>query len=225
MKKNYTNRKALFSIIVLYIIQVIICLISKNVPFNEENMFLVYNVSNWIIYKYPITRVIEIIIGYNLGYLYINRTKENIDKATLKEAFVLLLILLSLVLSISTDFKTEYQQLTVNPNNWWRKTILYTPTTCLLIYLFAFEQGKISKILVNKVTIYLAKISPYGFLIFSVVLKYLDVAISILISQKFDYYYGSYVRVILGIVLTIICSEIWMQINHKFFKKKKYINN
>ena len=221
IKKNYTNRKALFSIIVLYIIQVIICLISKNVPFNEENMFLVYNVSNWIIYKYPITRVIEIIIGYNLGYLYINRTKENIDKATLKEAFVLLLILLSLVLSISTDFKTEYQQLTVNPNNWWRKTILYTPTTCLLIYLFAFEQGKISKNLVNKVTIYLAKISPYGFLIFSVVLKYLDVAISILISQKFDYYYGSYVRVILGIVLTIICSEIWMQINHKFFKKKK----
>jgi peptidoglycan/LPS O-acetylase OafA/YrhL len=222
MKKNYTNRKALFSIITLYIIQVIICLISKNIPLNEyeDNMFLVYNVSDWIIYSYPITRVIEIIIGYNLGYLYIHRTKTNIDKATLKEAFVLLLVLLSYVAVLSTSIKTEYQQSipTVNPNNWWRNTLLYTPTTCLLIYLFAFEEGKISKILTNKVTLYLAKISPYGFLIHYVVFRYLDAAMQFLISQEFKYYYGPYIKITLGIILSIICCEIWMLINKKFLK-------
>ena len=222
MRKNYTNRKALFSIIALYMIQVIICMISKNIPLNEyeENMFLVYNVSDWIIYKHPITRVIEIIIGYNLGYLYVNRTQANINNATLKEVLVLLMILLSHVIAVSTGIRTEYQQSipTVNPNDWWRKTILYTPTTCLLIYLFAFEQGKISKVLVNKATLYLAKISPYGFLIHSVVFRYLDAVISYLINQEFNYYYGPYVKITLGVILTIICCEIWMWINQKFLK-------
>ena len=224
MKKNYTNKKALLSIVALYIIQVIICLISKNIPLNEyeENMFLVYNVPDWIIYYHPITRVMEIIIGYNLGYLYINRTKANIKKATLKETLVLLLILLSYVAAVSTDIKTEYHQLipTVNPNNWWRRTILYTPTTCLLIYLFAFEQGKISKVLVNKVTLYLAKISPYGFLIHSVVFRYLQAIMWHLISEEFNYYYGQYIQTTLGIILSIICCEIWMWINQKFLKMK-----
>ena len=222
MKEKYTNRKALFSIITLYIIQVIVCLISKNIPLNEyeENMFLVYNVSNWVIYNHPITRVMEIIIGYNLGYLYINKTKTNINKATLKEALVLLLILLSLILSTLTIIKAEYQQLIINPNNWWRMSVLYTPTTCLLIYLFAFEEGKISKILVNKTTLYFAKISPYGFLIHYVVFRYLDAAMQFLISQEFKYYYGPYIKITLGIILTIICSEIWMLIDQRFIKKK-----
>ena len=237
MKEKYTKKQALFSIIVLYIVQVIICLISKNIPHNEykeykENMLLVYNVSDWIIYYHPITRVIEIIIGYNLGYLYINRTKANINKATLKETLVLLLILLSYVAVVSTGIKTEYQQIipTVNPNNWWRQTIIYTPTTCLLIYLFAFGEGKISKVLVNKVTLYLAKISPYGFLIHWVVYVYLEIVIYRLINQEyiyleFIYYYGPYIKITLGIILTIICCKIWMQVNQKFVKMKNTIIN
>jgi peptidoglycan/LPS O-acetylase OafA/YrhL len=222
MKKNYTNKKALLSIIVLYIIQIIISLVSKDIPLNkyEEDMLFVYNASGWIIYYHPITRVIEIVIGYNLGYLYINRTKVNISKATLKEILVLLLILLSYVVEVCTDIKTEYQQIipTVNPNNWWRDTLLYTPTTCLLIYLFAFGEGKISKILTNKVTLYLAKISPYGFLIHYVVFRYLDTVMRLLISEEFVYYYGPYVKITIGVILTIICCEIWMLINKKFFK-------
>ena len=224
MKKKYTKRKALFSIIALYITQVLISLISKNIPLNEyeENMFLVYNVSEWIIYYHPITRAMEIIIGYNLGYLYINRTKENIAKATLKEASVLILIFLSYFLAISTGIKTEYQQLipTTNTNDWWRRTILYTPTTCLLIYLFAFEEGKISKILTNKVTLYLAKISSYGFLIHNVVYRYLETIMYYLISEEFKYYYGPYVKATIGILLTILCCEIWMLIDQRFIKKK-----
>jgi peptidoglycan/LPS O-acetylase OafA/YrhL len=227
MKERYTNRKALFSIIALYIIQVVIGLISKNMPLNEyeENALFVYDMPVWIIYYHPITRAMDIIIGYNLGYLYINRTKENIDKATLKEVLVLLLILLSLILSTLTIIKTEYQQLIINPNNWWRMSILYTPTTCLLIYLFAFEQGKISKTLVNKVTLYLAKISPYGFLIHPVVFRYLDVVMYHLLSEDFYHNYGTCVRLTLGIILTIICCEIWMLIDQRFIKKKKWSGN
>ena len=68
----------------------------------------------------------------------------------------------------------------VYQNLGWTQALVYLPGTASIIYLFACNQGRISKIFENKFFMYVAGLSAYGFLIHFVVFNYIGKAIKLM---------------------------------------------
>ena len=91
----------------------------------------------------------------------------------------------------------------------------------VLIYSFAQEKGVISGILTNKITLYLARISPYAYLIHYVVFRYLAFVLYhfpvgiIAQSQQEALRLWGVVNITVGLVITVILSEICIYVNKR----------
>ena len=58
----------------------------------------------------------------------------------------------------------------------FRYNVLFTPSAVLLVWLLAIGKGMISRLLSAKPFLWLAGLSPYGFLIHQVLIRYMDLA-------------------------------------------------
>lgn len=96
------------------------------------------------------------------------------------------------------------------PELWWIYTLLFTGGSCSLIYLFALNRGLISKALTNRYFLRLAKISPFIFLIHSVVIRYLS-ALFNLAFYEYGWHEGlkPWLLLMIGFPLSIICAKGW----------------
>lgn len=79
MENCYSSEKAIFSIILSIVILILVGLSCSNYnlqskPVNQETNW-VENITEWALYYHPIIRVFDIIIGFNLGYLFITLKK------------------------------------------------------------------------------------------------------------------------------------------------------
>lgn len=73
--------------------------------------------------------------------------------------------------------------------------------------------------LTNKATLYLAKISAYGFLIHSVVFRYLRNLIAIIFrnekTELFLFNYGWIICLSVGMIATVFFCELWIKIQSR----------
>lgn len=145
-------------------------------------------------YRFPLSRMIDVIVGCNLGYLFITRKEEKDEdvrwKYTLFELVAILLTIISIL--VFFDYRLDLFG-------------LFLPSTSLLVYFFAMRKGYITKALTNKVLVYVGDISPNGFLIHVVVIRYIIVLCEHLLHIELD----KYTLFVSAFVLTIICSEMW----------------
>ena len=229
IKKYKSISKITFLIIILYIFQIIIGIAASKIPISQHyiDILFAYDKPLWIIYFHPLTRLVDIFIGCNLGYIFVCKQKEKVRNATKKEIIVIVFIITSLLIHNLSNLNQQSISgvLAARPDLWWIHVVLFTPSSALLIYLFAFGQGKISQGLVNKPIMYLAKISPYGFLIHTTVFRYIEFIVVHLFKHLEYNAQISYVIVfnfIFGIIITIVCCEIWIRLSD--FCKKKYNN-
>ena len=127
-------------------------------------------------------------------------------------------------LILEHNFSTGGVELS-HPERWWTYSLIFIPGSMLLIYAFAMQSGYLSKLLTNRFTLYLAKISPYGFLIHFVVFRYLSV-IYFLISGyeigEFFFKYRNLCDLTLGIGISIVCTEIWIRLYDRFIKSRNF---
>lgn len=56
----------------------------------------------------------------------------------------------------------------------FRYNVLFTPSAVLLVWLLAMGKGFISRLLSAKPFLWLAQLSPYGFLIHQVLIRYME---------------------------------------------------
>lgn len=94
----------------------------------------------------------------------------------------------------------------------------FTPISCALILLFAYGKGGISNNLVCNQLLYVAKISPYAFLIHYVVFRYISFIMWHLPrfgGEQFASHYGGLVNITIGFGFTIFASNLWIIINKK----------
>lgn len=228
MKQSYSVSKAKRNICVLFIFQIIIGIIGYLIATIEvKNDFsIVRNTTQWIIYYHPISRLVDMVIGCNLGYIFLQNKVKQVKKATIKEAVTILFAIFDVIIYALLVYRCEYYAYGASLTGkemWWSYVLLFTPISMLLVYLFACGQGKITHFLSNKFILYFAKISSTGFLIHQNIFHYIDAVIILIYGNEgriFTQKYSVFLKLSLGIVLTIICCEIW----NKYFSKKIDMN-
>lgn len=228
MEKNTTEKKAISSIIFLFALQFAIAYISKYFPTTEykENMWLEYNMTQWFSYYFPLSRIVDFIIGCNLSYLFLKRSSNPSKiKCSIMECIGVLLIVIPQVIVYKYRIPSEYGEVTVGQSgNWWIYTIPFTIGSIIFIYSFAINNGILSKCLTGKITIYIARISNYGFITHMVILRYIYaimVRLPIIGGQNYADKFAGWVEITIGFILTIISVEIWTKIENKIMSKTK----
>lgn len=230
IQKDYTEDKAKTSIVILIVIEIVIALISYFLPrpTYSKDMFLEYNIVNWFVYRFPLSRLIDCLIGCNLGYLYVSNKDKKISYATLKEAVAIILCLVASVIAsvVSPITPLDAKIPSVDYTIGWSYSLIFLPGSILAIYLFAYNQGKVSKFFENKFFMYLANISVYGFLIHSVIFTYFSKVVYFVLGNSdaaklFMKQYGSWINLTLGFFLTLVACQIWIWLIGLFSKKKQ----
>lgn len=234
MERKWSIRRAGIMIILTIGAMAIIGLLASLIP-NEfydtnanPNPIWEYKLTKWFVYYFPPTRMCEVFIGCNLGYLYIETNKDRFLQTisyNWLEIAAVLLSLLSLGIAGSTYISKEYLDgiIALHPELWWRESLLFVPGSILLIYTFAIGRGAFSRLLTNRVTLYIARVSPYAFLIHWVVFKYLEGIMHHLpgLSEQQIVVYSPIVKVTIGLALTITASEVWIHLTDWYRKARK----
>lgn len=216
-EKKINNRNAKYWMIILFAIQIIIGFIMSlfNNSFIEPNDF-----SYWIIYRFPITRCIDFIIGCILGYLSINEKNSMVSESDIKvnkskyiipSIITIVVIVISNILFVLNKVDEPYGYMT----NWWCYSVLFTIGTCPLVYLASKQESLLSKMITNRFTVYLGNISQYVFLIHYVVFTYISSGLMFLLGGEVVEKYVPWILLLIGIPLSIILSHIWMKIIKK----------
>ena len=218
MRKKCNVKKAFVSIAVLFGLQIILGYIGSLLPTPYEIDFIDYDLCNWFVYKFPLVRIIDYIIGCFLGYIFINVKDKNIVRCNLFEIISIVVVVISSTVLGYLRYLTVINggDQTVANNMWWGYTIIFTINTCLLVYYFAINKGILSKLLTNKVTSYISKISSYAYLIHNVVNRFLLFAVQHSSNEYYSYYLWL-LKITIGLLITLILSELW----RRFVSTKK----
>ncbi len=94
----------------------------------------------------------------------------------------------------------------------WTQALIYLPGTVSIIYLYAFNQGKLSEAFENKFFMYLADLSAYGFLIHYVVFAYIYRVVKLLQLKGLDsifFEHISWINITVGVALTLAACQVW----------------
>ena len=218
MEKYKGKKTAIKLIIVLLFLQCIMAFFSYYIRMN-----LIHNieVTRWFIYIFPISRLEDFLIGCNLGYIFKNSQNllysNNNNFYTFFEFGVITIIIIQMaVFVMMVAIPAKIDPTNTSPN-WWGTTVLWTITSCALIYLFAIQNGKISNMLTNKIFVYLGNISANTFLIHQMVYRYLELFETKILDNKYEY-----TNIIMCFIITIASAYMWDYMVKLFQNKRRY---
>lgn len=92
----------------------------------------------------------------------------------------------------------------------FRYNVLFTPSAVLLVWLLAMGKGGISRLLSTKPFLWLAGLSPYGFLIHQVLIRYMEWA-----ADKFSLTVHPVVWTLTVYLLTLCLSSFYKALEHR----------
>lgn len=155
----------------------------------------------WTAYASPFLRIGDFIIGCITGIIFLQKHPTPTTwKATLWEGSALVLFFLS-ILCVRTVFDNGFQTLNCTP-------IVMIPASVSLVYLFARNQGHISKLLTNKTTVWLGDISPYIFLMHEKVINLLSIGCKYILHISLS----NGIRFIIVFLVTLAASLIYLKL-------------
>lgn len=241
IEKNYSIKKAIKIIVVCVIAIVSIGMIGFGIDVMgySEPIFGLKDLSGYW-HCFPPFRLLDTIIGCNLGYIFIKRKDIEVKSKGYWTALEICGVLLAIVANVFMDKYFTHPSFNaangsvLKPEYWFKYAyvLFYCIAAMILIYIFAYGKGRISDILVkSKVILYFAKISPYGYLIHYVVFRYIvfvlyHIPIGLIVSSNLAFSeYEGWMKSTIGLVITIILSELWIHIIQKSYKYKNMIKN
>lgn len=196
----------------LFFVQIILARLSQFV--SDINGL---NFGYWFLYRFPPTRLIDVLIGCLLYLVFINDNKE--EMSTLKisciELFSIVLTIISFVLINCYNAHVSNSSSVFFDISYYLHTVIFTPGVCAAIYSFAFEKGIFSKFFNNNVSRSISKIGRYGFLIHYVafdVIRIVLVLLSQIISSDDLLLYMPLIKSTLGLILTYLLSLGWLRL-------------
>ena len=173
----------------------------------------------WATYISPIYRLGDFYIGCIAGYCFINSKNDSTElKATFIEVLVFSLTVLAVMWKNYSEVSNEKEPWlqAITGNHSW----IYIPIAVMLVLVFAYKKGMITKGLTNRIMIYLGDMSPYMFLIHLVVIGY---SVLILVGY-FNINNGkTIIRIIiigLEAIITLIATKVYIRIAEMTRKRK-----
>lgn len=162
------------------------------------------NVYIWFMYCFPVFRLGDFFIGCCLGKLI----KGNRKDFTLIQATIIEVLATVLTVLVYAYTKISFQNVFLLATQNW--TTLYIPLATIWILLFVKKQGIITKVLTNKMTIFIGDISAYLFLIHYVVTQYVQAVISFFDLQINDW--QNIVLILIEFILSVLGAVLYKKI-------------
>ena len=233
MEKEYTVAKAYKSSVIIFFVQCMTAICVHSLL--EGKGWITSDIADWFIYFFPPIRMLDFLIGCNAGYLFLHRNNEkrhNVSAYTCLELFAILLAMFANICVLCKDNPVlENAAAVAHVVSALRQAAIYTPSSIMLVWLFAANKGQITKFLTNKVLIYLGNISQYTFLIHTVVLYCLGYVINFIYSNiergtvegGSSINYLNLTRLTAGFIITLAATQIWIKIQKVFARKPPLI--
>lgn len=219
---DYKRRKSAgVAIVCIVILQMVISfcvsLVCRHLSISED-------ITKWFTYINPVYRLGDFIIGCNLGYMFktdsrvlsSDRSWHGWQYTCLEIASLLLLILEGIFFnSIGSDLQDPCPQL------WWIWSLLFLPTSGLIIYIYSLGGGLISRLNGSPVRNIVA-LSPYAFLMHQLVIRIVD---SLDLKQYIQLRGYCYIEAAICLVITIVLCMLYrkLETHIKFYVKKHHI--
>ena len=166
-----------------------------------------------VTYISPFYRLGDFVIGCNLGFLFLNKKESkhtNHWVYTFLEVIVLLFLCLMWYNSVYSAFVPYYGLY---------YSAMFEPVSCMAVYVFAVGKGKISDLLNCQVVHFLAKISPYGFLIHYLIVRIL-ITVSLL-SRSYVSWRGKWAIAVIAMICTLLLSYGYDEVVVKQLHRQK----
>lgn len=160
--KNKTNKHLVIVCLVVLCGEILAC-----VPL-VHTLGMYHPVYLWFSYNFPVFRLSDFFAGCCLGKYWLEMEKKE-DVSFLKASMceIMILIITTGVYLWSGQEPQGFISMAANNG-----TVPYVPLAVIWILLFIHKRGILTRILINRFTIFLGNISPYIFLIHFVVVQY-----------------------------------------------------
>lgn len=160
----------------------------------------------WVTYCHPIYRLGDFAIGGFLAAIYRNSFQK---RAPVSKVMCSILELAAILVNLFTCVYFAYAP---EHTTWATFTVLFIPSSILLIYAFSFDNGMISRLLKNRIVYWLADISPYAFLIHRLVISYYHLfVVKTLHREHFNFAFVIMIPFVVTVALVY---------TYRFFEKK-----
>lgn len=176
--------------------------------FVSNSSFDLFNddIAKWFTYICPLYRLGDFILGVCLAMIYNRRDEKTGVHAKIYTAAEIFAIILSVAAMYLHTDRISNQGL--------RYTILFVPVSLFVVYLFAVNKGMITKLLTNKVLVFIGNISAYTFLIHNIAIRCVNFALS-----RFHLQDMMILKIICAMAITIASAVLYIKVE-AFFKKK-----
>ncbi|WP_029321016.1 acyltransferase family protein [Butyrivibrio sp. AE3004] len=162
--------------VILFAVQAMLSALTPYLPFYQSTGGWKFSV--WFSYIFPISRLVDFIIGCNLGYIFIS--KKHSDGKRLSFYIGMEFLSVFLFLCSSAIYNTSI----INKLQ-FGKTTIWTIPTCMIIYIFALNKGVLSKILTHKFLVFLGDLSSYTFIVHQLVIKICMFTATMFVGEAF----------------------------------------
>jgi peptidoglycan/LPS O-acetylase OafA/YrhL len=203
IEQNTVKNLCIISVIIL-LAEILFCIPLLSILGSRSQIYI------WFMYNFPIFRLGDFFIGCVLKRLYFEGKPKSTGmiKATFLE-------LGATALTVLVYFWCAYNHSNVVLKAMCNWTTIYVPIAAVWVLLFAKNQGLLTKLLSNRLSIYIGNISAYAFLIHfivtmytpyivsrmgitvsgwrSTVLVFIELAVSIALSVCYKYIEGKYI--------------------------------
>lgn len=174
-----------------------------------------YVLAQWVTYIFPVARLGDFIIGCCLGKIFLNHD-FNIGKltATFLEA-------LSFLMFIAAEYIFASEK-GILGTVYFKYTVIFTPISVLLVFLFAINKGYISRCLTCKPLIFLGDISAYTFLIHQIVIRYIG-ALNYRLIHLPDSNLTTILKVVSSFIISILFAVLYRAVERKIREKRRSV--
>lgn len=193
------NKSSVYLFIVTTISIMLLIGVIVSFLFNEE-------IAKWFTYICPLYRLGDFVLGVCLAIIYERREVKNEINTKIYTIAEFFIIILSVVIMYVHNNMS---------NQGLRYTVLFVPTSLLIVYIFAINKGIITKLLTNKILVFIGNISAYTFLIHNIAIRCVR-----FVLFKFNLQDIITLKIIFAIAITIIATMIYIKIE-SFLRKGK----
>lgn len=225
MKINYSKAKAEKRIVVFIILMFCVCVFVSFLPsFSYDEYHRTHNIKKYFIYFFPPVRLIEMLTGCNLGYIFFNNGIKTTDKHNDMFEILAIIVSISSTIVFCCCDNLLFNQLTSSKLMCFCYSLTYVLPTLLLIIVSTKYENNIFNKIANQYMMLISRVSPYAFIIHTFVIDLLNrFTYHILQFFRFNYNYdfcSLLLRLFIGFPVTIILSYIYMKFQDRYILKK-----
>jgi len=162
--------------------------------------------TKWFVYIFPMMRLIDFIVGCNVGYLYNIRSTSNTEKSTNVITLFLVIIMIAICVLFQCFFPKD--EALSHQEIWYLYSCIFTLVNALMIYVIAINKGVLSSVLNNSLFVTIGNLSANAFLIHQLVLRYVGFAVKYL---PIDNLLQIIIMIVLSFAVTIGLSWLWQR--------------